>query len=120
MFRHKSNTVAEKDEGNANLENENDDSIHDEETFLDDLAEQEDEKIEECENENTMNRTFSNPSQDTNEKKFKCENCDFGANTKSDLNNHKTSIHNWCPTCFSSFVTKERLILHQRKKHSKL
>ena len=90
------------------------------ETFHDDEAAQEDEndKLEKCVNDkkdDSMNRTFSKPSQDTSEKKFKCENCYIRAKRKSDLNNHKTEIHNWCPTCFSSFITQERLILQKSR-----
>jgi hypothetical protein len=68
---------------------------------------------------NTVNWTFINHSQDNNsEKMFKSENCEFRALNKSDVKNHKKTIHNWCPTCFTSFVTQERLIKHTTKKHN--
>ena len=87
MYKHKSNAESKKDEENDELENK-DDCIDDDETFHDDKAEQEDEndKLElsvNDKNDESMNRTFSNPSQgNTSEKKFKCENCDFGAERK--------------------------------------
>ena len=118
MFKHKSNDESKNDEDNDEFENKNDDdTVHGDEVD----QEGDNDKLEEFGNDKddeTMNRTFSNPSQDTSLKKFECENCDFRAESKSDLNNHKTAIHNWCPTCFSSFITQERLILHKSKKHS--
>ena len=67
MYKHKSNAESKKDEENDELENK-DDSIDDDETFHDDKAEQEDEndKLELSVNDKkdeSMNRTFSNPSQ---------------------------------------------------------
>ena len=113
MFKHKMNVESHKVEENDNLD-------EDTNVIVDEAGnEDKNEELEECMND-TMNRTFSNPSQDLIDKKFQCENCSFRAETKSDLNNHKTTIHNWCPFCYSSFVTQERLSLHKRKKHSKL
>ena len=118
MFKHKKNSETEKDEETDEFEDQRY-SIDDDETEWED-----DEKLEDCVNERKddgLNRTFSNPSQvNTSEKKFRCENCEFIAETKSDLNIHKTEIHNWCPACFSSFITQERLNLHISKKHSKV
>ena len=35
---------------------------------------------------------------------FKCSICDFASARKSDLKDHKTTIHNWCFICFSSYT----------------
>jgi hypothetical protein len=103
------------------VETEKEDEIYDIETTSDSINVDEIEEEDGLENSvnDTVNRTFINHSQDNNsEKMFKCEICEFRALKKSDVNNHKTKIHNWCPTCFSSFVTQERLIKHTTKKHN--
>ena len=55
-------------------------------------------------------KTFNNPSQADNkfsEQTFKCEQCDFKAARKFDLENHKEEKHNWCSSCFSTFNSKK-------------
>ena len=49
---------------------------------------------------------------------FKCKMCDFASACKSDLKNHKKTIHNWCFICFSSFVSQDKLKDHFVKAHS--
>jgi hypothetical protein len=66
------------------------------------------------------NRTFNNPSQvDKNfHKEFlKCEICDFASARKDTIEYHKELIHNWCPQCFSSFNSQNKLISHIKNIH---
>ena len=77
---------------------------------------------DDCENDpdgvhgnNSMNKTFQNPSQSENntcEKLFECEKCDVKVATKSELVNHKEKSHNWCSKCFSSYNSKDKLMDH--------
>ena len=76
-----------------------------------------------CENENiidvqddieheddTSNATFMNPSQIDkllSDNMFKCEICDFTSSSKICIIDHKEAIHNWCPTCYSSFMSQD-------------
>jgi hypothetical protein len=118
MFKHKNHVEIQKNDecdeletqryfDNADLEHEADDNI-----ICDILNDKENE---------SFNKTFVNPSQEmTSENTFKCENCDFRAANKDDMMKHKTTSHNWCDICFSSFVTQERLNLHLKKKHNKI
>ena len=74
------------------------------------------------EQDDTVNKTFINPTQvdnTVNDVMIKCDTCEFQANCKSDINKHKHTIHNWCKFCFSSFIIKERLNNHIKKKHDK-
>ena len=50
---------------------------------------------------------------------FKCSICDFASARKSDLKDHKTTIHNWCFICFSSYTNQEYLKKHFKRAHSK-
>ena len=40
---------------------------------------------------------------------FKCRMCDFASARKTDLKNHKKTIHHWCFICFSSYTSQENL-----------
>ena len=74
------------------------------------------------EHDDSSNKTFINPTQvdDTeSDLKFKCEVCDFRARSKNEVNDHKTTSHNWCRYCFSSFISQERLKKHLKNKHNK-
>ena len=115
MFKRRQVVEPEKDDEIDDIETKSD-SINDDEI-------EEEDDIDGLENSvnDTVNKTFINHSQVNNsEKMFKCENCEFRASSKSDVNNHKTASHNWCPICYSSFVTQERLTKHTTKKHNKL
>ena len=53
--------------------------------------------VEDSEQDNALSsKTFTVD----NLKKFKCKMCDFASESKSDLKNHKKTIHNWCFLCF--------------------
>ena len=54
-----------------------------------------------------------------NEELVKCKICDFASARKSDLKDHKTTIHNWCFICFSSFNSRQHLKNHFKRAHSK-
>jgi hypothetical protein len=87
-----------------------------------------------CENENIVdvqddieheddisNATFMNPSQIdklSSDKMLKCEICDFTSSSQNFIVDHKEAIHNWCPTCYSSFKSQEKLKNHIKKKHT--
>jgi hypothetical protein len=70
---------------------------------------------------NVNKKTFNNPSQTDNkfseQQTFKCEQCDFKAARKFDLENHKEEKHNWCSFCFSTYKTQEILKDHIITKH---
>ena len=64
--------------------------------------------------------TISNPSQvdkNTLETNIKCEKGDFETNRKSIMIKHKKETHNWCPLCFSSFTSQEKLKKQDMKIH---
>ena len=70
----------------------------------------------------SVNKTFHNPSQADNTLSGKiiiCEKCDFQATTKSDLVNHKSEAHNWCLLCYSSFNSQDKLKDHIHTNHTK-
>ena len=72
---------------------------------------------------NVKETTFYNPSQIANkfsEHTFKCEKCEFKADRKGDLNNHKGENHNWCCFCLSSYKSQEILKDHIKTKHNRL
>ena len=74
------------------------------------------------EHDDSANKKFINPTQvDISEcdLKIKCEICDFRARSKDEVNNHKTTTHNLCSFCLSSFVSQERLKKHLKNKHNK-
>ena len=50
---------------------------------------------------------------------FKCRMCDFASARKTDLKNHKKTIHHWCFICFSSYTSQENLKNHFFNDHSK-
>ena len=60
-----------------------------------------------------LNQTVSNSMV------FKCKVCDFASARKTDLKNHKKTIHHWCFICFSSYTCKENLKDHFTNAHSK-
>ena len=84
-------------------------------------VDEEDEVNEADDQEDEMSdRTFVNPSQsDKSEELFKCEICDFASARKEIIENHKELIHNWCPQCYSSFTTQNKLRIHIKKIHIK-
>ena len=68
----------------------------------------------------SMNRTFSNPSQvhkNTLEETFKCEKCDFKTDRKSIMLTHKKESHNWCQLCYWHFSSQEILEKHTIQMH---
>ena len=90
-----------------------------------DLGDSEDE-IENEATETTVNDcingTFLNPSQTENppqEKMFNYEKCNYKADRKIELMDHKKEKHNWCNFCFSSFNSKENLKEHIIENHKK-
>ena len=124
MFKHRKKNEPLHEEGcdDQNKENEiieitgdfNDDEQED---FDDD---EEAEAIDE--QDDTVNKTFINPTQVDNndcDLTIKCEICDFRARSKSEVNNHKITSHNWCSLCLSSFISQERLKKHIKSKHNK-
>ena len=65
-------------------------------------------EYEDDEQDDTVNKTFINPTQVDNtdcERMIKCDTCDFQAKSKSEINTHKATSHNWCEFCFSSFIS---------------
>ena len=50
---------------------------------------------------------------------LKCNICDFASARKSEISDHKTTIHSWCYICFSSYTSQEHLMNHFRRAHSK-
>jgi hypothetical protein len=112
MFKHK--------QKNEPLIEENDmieltsDFNEDEQEYFDD--DKETDEIDE--HDDSANKMFINPTQvDISEcdPKIKCEICDFRARSKDEVNNHKTTTHNWCSFC----VSQERLKKHFKNKHNK-
>ena len=49
---------------------------------------------------------------------FKCRMCDFASARKTDLKNHKKTIHHWCFICFSSYTSEDNLKNHFTNNHS--
>ena len=49
---------------------------------------------------------------------FKCRMCDFASARKTELKNHKKTIHHWCFICFSSYTSQENLVNHFTNFHS--
>ena len=81
---------------------------------------EDDEEIDEL---NMNEKTFNNPSQADNkfsEQTFKCEQCDFKAARKCDLDNHKEEKHNWCSLCYSNYKTQDILKEYIITKHNYL
>ena len=76
-----------------------------------------DEEIENEDANESVNMTFSSHSQPNNTT-FKCEKCDFEAERKSDIMNHKKEYHNWCLICFSTFSSQDKLKEHNLKNHN--
>lgn len=67
------------------------------------------------------NKTFNYPSQVDkypSDKLVKCAICDFASARKDIIENHKELLHNWCPQCYSSFNSKNKLKSHIKKNHS--
>ena len=63
-------------------------------------------------------REYSNPSV-YNLLAFKCKMCDFASARKTELKNHKKTIHHWCFICFSSYTCQQNLKDHFLDAHSK-
>jgi uncharacterized Zn-finger protein len=88
----------------------------DDETEIENVADE----MNENDNE-SVNKTFLNPSQAdmiSNEKVFKCLQCDFETTTKGDIVEHKRESHNWCSFCFSTFSSQEILKDHVDANHT--
>ena len=67
----------------------------------------------------TTNETNpSQPVKNTNlAKLLVCKQCGFEARTKEDMKLHKLNAHNWCSSCFSTFIREEELTKHISKMH---
>ena len=116
MFKHR-----KKEELHENIE------LFDEVIDIIEVESDSDEIEEDIENDrselnvnDSINKTFQNPSQESTPsgKKFNCEKCDFEATTKSDLVSHKKENHNWCPLCFSNFNSQDKLKDHIQNNHT--
>ena len=73
-------------------------------------------------NEEISNSTFIKPSQadqNLNDKKFKCDKCDFASARKASIDDHKVVTHNWCSVIYSNFSNQENLKKHMKKRHGK-
>ena len=57
-------------------------------------------------------------SEDIAKLAFKCRMCDFASARKTNLKNHKKTIHHWCFICFSSYSSQENLKNHFLNAHS--
>ena len=116
MFKHKEKNLPVNEESCDYHDDEND-IIEIQSEYEDDA--QEDEIYEE---DDTVNKTFINPTQVDNtdfERMIKCDTCDFQTKSKSEVNTHKATSHNWCEFCYSSFISHEKLNNHKKKKHNK-
>ena len=104
--------------------------VHEEEIVTIDIVDETTQTSETNVDENIISEIVDDSEQDNalsskpfpvdNLKKFKCKMCDFASESKSDLKNHKKTIHNWCFLCFSSFMCQENLKDHFLKVHSKI
>ena len=114
MYKHRKKDEPEKNEAHNCYAEEND--VID---IMSDFDENEQE-VENDEHDEAVNKTFFNPTQievPSCELMFKCENCEYRASRKSEVNSHKTACHNWCSLCFSTFNSKEKLKDHINKNH---
>ena len=50
---------------------------------------------------------------------YKCKICDYATKRKGYFNDHKTTSHNWCFICYSSYTSQDDLKKHFKKSHSK-
>ena len=66
-----------------------------------------------------MNKTFSNPSQDNILKPYACDVCDYRAETKTQVQNHKSHEHPlYCCICPNKlFVSKTQCNKHFKLVH---
>ena len=67
----------------------------------------------------TNEKTSSKPTQVTSPQIFKCKICDYATKRKGYFNDHKTTSHNWCFICYSTYTCQDDLKNHFKKCHCK-
>ena len=67
-----------------------------------------------------ISETFSsNSSKVKSSNILRCKKCDYATKRKGYFNDHKTTSHNWCFICYSSYTSQDDLKKHFKKSHSK-
>ena len=120
MFKHRITQEEQENIESYDVNNEVVDIIDIESVSGEAVEELENEESEMCPNE-SVNKTFHNPSQIDNtfsREDFMCEKCDFHSKRKQDLVKHKSETHNWCMLCFSSFNSQDKLKDHILTNHT--